>query len=1805
MERKLKNLAAFLIVTFMTTMIPTSVMAAEEPSFTGSEQSNIKKASIVGELKEKREENVKYFLLDDGTYQAVEYKEPVHYMADGKWEDIDNTLVETTGDENIDNTGEQSQELIQGTEGTSDPGSEEIIQGTEGATEPGSEEVVQGTEGTPNPDTEEVVGSEESGEYYQNTKNEISIKIAKNINSNKLVSVKKDNYEVSWNMKMPGNSQGEIKEKDIAGELDKFFEKDTSSSKETSKENMKKMIAGQNESQVNFTGISDGVDLQYLLQGKTLKENIVINKAISENSFTFNLSLKNLIPEVKDNTVKFLDKDTKKDVFYIVPPLMYDAAGETSTNIKIDIKSDKNGYILTLSPDKEWINNSSRKFPIVLDPDITTSLVQSDIVETFICSNDPSSKADNMFVRVGDVTSIGTTETYIRFNNLPALKTGDMVTSSQLYLYKESAYSGADGEIEAHRILSDWSTSTINWSNKPSVESSITDTQKVSQDWYSWDITNMTKDWYNNGNNYGLKLNRTDPASGNTTFLSSDTSSAYSGGWPQVVVSYINNSGLEGYWTYHSQSAGRAGTGYVNDYNGNLIFTHDDIDSSGSRMPISVKHVYNSNDRESSFGYGLGWRTNLNQRVLSQVIDGTQYYVYIDEDGTKHYFYYDSTSSSYKNEEGLELTLKVNSDSSYDIIDKSGTDLYFVPGGYLHKIIDKNNNTAYVWYNGATLSRVVDGAGRTTLFESTPEGYLLSITDPAGRKTEYRYNGIELSTIIYPDGNRTIYYYDANHNMTDAINYDGMRLDFDYYTASPYRTQKVKLIGSDGASGGELNFDYGFNETSFTDVKGRKETYQFNNSGNTICVTDPNGNAEAYKYLSNSNGKSNNKLDVESKLQKNSRNYLKNHSAETADSNWDFGYWGASPLGSGSFSSEASFIGSKSLKVSKTDYFDRNFYSQTLNLTKGKTYTLSGYIKTIDVTSDKNKGAGLFVNYQDSSGNWQTVDGNYVTGTNDWERYSVTFTLPSDASSTTVFARAGISEDKGTAYFDALQLEEGNIENRYNLLENSDFDYGSPTSEKWTYNTCDSKGIVTTLENRSAFRFDGDLGKSKNISQEVNVSGNAGDSFVISGWAKADALPENTGTYRYFALDLGFHLADGTYQWEVVKFNSDTGNWQFTSGRAVAKQNYTSVTMYALYYDEENYAWFDNLQLYKEEFGQSYQYDSKGNVVSTADLAKQQSSFEYNGNNDLVTATDPKGGKFSYTYYDNRNIKTATSAENVVYSFEYDAYGNPKKTTIGGAPFISSSATYTADGNYTSTVTDASGNTVSYDYDLNKGTLKTSTDAKGKVTTNGYDSNDRLTSVTKNVDGADITNSYAYVNDRLDTITHNGFNYKFKYDSIGRNTGVDVGTQNLITNTYEPNGGNLLESTYGNGDKVGNDFDSLDRVISKKVNGTEIAHYTYDSNGGLGILEDKVNNVTYKYTYDLADRLTKVTDSKGNIFKNSYDTNNNISKQTRIIGGNAFETGYEFDKDNKIKKVTLNSTAKYVGYNYDSLARLQDRTINFGNSGTYITSFSYLPGANGSATTKVGSINNNGSILNYTYDSNGNIETISQGTNRIQKYYYNELSELIREDNKVLNKTIKYTYDAGGNIVSKTEYAYTEAADPGTPTSTINYQYGDSNWKDKLTSYNGKAISYDEIGNPLTYDGYTYSWDRGRTLTGITGNEKNISYKYNDSGIRTEKNVNGTVSKYILNGDKVAYEEVTDGINTDKLHYNYDSNGDVVSLSYNDYRNIVGGSSAIGSFETPDSIGGVSLVDVTIPQTSTNKRAIRLNAGASIPAIAS
>ena len=66
-----------------------------------------------------------------------------------------------------------------------------------------------------------------------------------------------------------------------------------------------------------------------------------------------------------------------------------------------------------------------------------------------------------------------------------------------------------------------------------------------------------------------------------------------------------------------------------------------------------------------------------------------------------------------------------------------------------------------------------------------------------------------------------------------------------------------------------------------------------------------------------------------------------------------------------------------------------------------------------------------------------------------------------------------------------------------------------------------------------------------------------------------------------------------------------------------------------------------------------------------------------------------------------------------------------------------------------------------------------------------------------------------------------------------------------------------------------------------------------------------------------------------------------------------------------------------------------------------------------------------------------------------------------------------YVYDSNGNIVSKTPYTNVTSSDLSTATqgTAIVYGYGDGNWSDKLTAYDGQTISYDASGNLTSYRG--------------------------------------------------------------------------------------------------------------------------------------
>lgn len=462
-----------------------------------------------------------------------------------------------------------------------------------------------------------------------------------------------------------------------------------------------------------------------------------------------------------------------------------------------------------------------------------------------------------------------------------------------------------------------------------------------------------------------------------------------------------------------------------------------------------------------------------------------------------------------------------------------------------------------------------------------------------------------------------------------------------------------------------------------------------------------------------------------------------------------------------------------------------------------------------------------------------------------------------------------------------------------------------------------------------------------------------------------------------------------------------------------------------------------------------------------------------------------------------------------------------------------SSASYTSDGRHISSVTDSRGTKTSYTYDsknrMNTGvTIGSGSDAQS--TSYAYDGLDRVTSVSS----GGSTAGYGYEDYRLSTITHNGFSYTFGYDGYGNNTSVAVGGRTLTTNTFNLQAGLPTGSTYGNGDTVTYSYDNKERLVGKSFNGTPAVSYKYDAMGSLVETEDLLNNISFKTQYDLINRITGVTSSDGGEYRISYDNQNRIDATLEKIAGVTLKNEYQYSDTSIIEGVKLNGS-QILTYDWDDLTRMTSRTLKL--TAPFTTQYTYLKGSNaGGETMLVAGLKNGGETLSYTYDQFGNITSVSKNGTVVESYEYDGLNQLVKVTNGA--NVTEYAYDAGGNLTSVKLNG--EVQDT--------YGYTDAGWKDLLTSFNGQAITYDEIGNPLAYrDGYAFTWQYGRRLSSISHNGDSISYTYNPDGIRTSKTVNGTTTKYhVMNGTLLGQTK-----GNDTIVFLYDEKGNKYGFDYN------------------------------------------------------
>ena len=451
--------------------------------------------------------------------------------------------------------------------------------------------------------------------------------------------------------------------------------------------------------------------------------------------------------------------------------------------------------------------------------------------------------------------------------------------------------------------------------------------------------------------------------------------------------------------------------------------------------------------------------------------------------------------------------------------------------------------------------------------------------------------------------------------------------------------------------------------------------------------------------------------------------------------------------------------------------------------------------------------------------------------------------------------------------------------------------------------------------------------------------------------------------------------------------------------------------------------------------------------------------------------------------------------------------------------FIENNATYSSDGRFVTSITDDMVNTTSYQYDNNTGLLLSETDPKGNITQYTYNNKQQLISVEENNNEVD----FVYNNDNcLSKIELNNKEYNFEYDKFLNIKKFKINDNVLINNTYQENNGNLSTASYGNGQSINFNYDDFGR-ISQVIKYDDTFNYKYDNSGNLAKIIS--NNDVYKYDYDLSKRIKKY---QFNNFKIKYNYEDDID---------CIYKNYELDNSNHSIDVVYDNNVIMTEiidevpfrYYYDSLNRLVESNT---------TQYTYK--SKGKRTsTLIESITNSLGTYFYKYDNMKNITHIYLNNNLMNKYYYDNLNQLIKDEDYETGITTIYSYDLFGNILSKSLYDLSN----NSLISQKLYEYNNLDWKDQLTKYDNKTIVYDNIGNPTSIGNDTLVWINGRQLYSYN----NITFKYNKDGLRIKKTNNNVDTNYYLEGEKIIFEKR----GNDVIYYIYSDVEDLIGFVYN------------------------------------------------------
>jgi RHS repeat-associated protein len=503
-------------------------------------------------------------------------------------------------------------------------------------------------------------------------------------------------------------------------------------------------------------------------------------------------------------------------------------------------------------------------------------------------------------------------------------------------------------------------------------------------------------------------------------------------------------------------------------------------------------------------------------------------------------------------------------------------------------------------------------------------------------------------------------------------------------------------------------------------------------------------------------------------------------------------------------------------------------------------------------------------------------------------------------------------------------------------------------------------------------------------------------------------------------------------------------------------------------------------------------------------------------------ATTAGGVRSTYTYFDTlgRVLQTTTTGPvsgggTIAHSRVYDGLGRLRvenapsyagqsgpSTTYGYDPLDRVNRIEGSGGGRVTTLSHVKG-------------LVTTTDATNHIVKRRSDTFGNVVSVVENDGTGELTTSFEYdAASQLRTVTDaRNFVTSIGYNTLGRKitmTDPDVGT---IGYSYDANGNRLREIPFATPQIVWT-YDPLGRSLTRLGGAADEVTWTYDTALiGKGLLATRTDGAgTFTAVeYDLLGRPTRdrqTINGSGLSFTTTFDPLGQVASR-RFPTNGGLTIFYGHDSAGYLTSIS-SSTSFATSIRQDALGRLTSWTAGNG----IVTTNTYDDDTGRLERVSVERGIEKLTRLQYGYYTNDQIQSVTDQSDVPypgQSFSYDGMNRLTVATgpygSNFASQTLRYAYDAIGNLTCKDASVVSPSCIPGTSGTVMAYPTEQSFASHPVhapATVNGLIVSYDPNGNLLGWGSRAYTYDGMSDLLSVSnGGTVQATYGYGASGART------------------------------------------------------------------------------------------------------